>query len=33
MLDESFQDCMIDSQRRLGKCMRLQGDYFKAGEL
>uniref|UniRef100_A0A3B5B405 Tc1-like transposase DDE domain-containing protein n=1 Tax=Stegastes partitus TaxID=144197 RepID=A0A3B5B405_9TELE len=27
--EESFQECMAAWQRRLGKCVRLQGDYFE----
>ena len=27
--EESFQECMEAWQRRMGKCVRLQGDYFE----
>ena len=27
--EESFQECMEAWQRRMGKCVRLQGDYFQ----
>ena len=31
--EESFQECMAAWQRRLGKCVRLQGDYFEGENL
>ena len=31
--EESFQECMEGWQRRMGKCIRLQGDYFEGDNL
>ncbi|XP_050715020.1 uncharacterized protein LOC126997850 [Eriocheir sinensis] len=31
--EESFQECMQAWQRRIGKCVRLQGDYFQGENL
>ena len=31
--EESFQECVKASQRRLEKCNRVQGDYFKGDML
>uniref|UniRef100_A0A3B5AEK4 Tc1-like transposase DDE domain-containing protein n=1 Tax=Stegastes partitus TaxID=144197 RepID=A0A3B5AEK4_9TELE len=33
ILEESFQECMAAWQRRLEKCVRLQGDYFEGQNL
>ena len=33
ILEESFQECMEEWQRRLGNCVRLQGDYFERDNL
>ena len=31
--EESFQECMQAWQRRMGKCVRLEGDYFEGDDL
>ena len=33
IMEESFQECMQTWQRRMGKCVRLQGDYFEGDNL